>query len=47
MDESNDWKTRAAAALRSLEEVFLPLARDLPHGVEPATTFRADAESEE
>ena len=44
MDESNDWKTAAAATLRSLEEVFRPLAADLPPGLEPATTFRADPE---
>jgi hypothetical protein len=30
--------------LRSLEEVFRPLAADLPPGLEPATTFRADPE---
>ena len=47
MDESKDWKKRAAEALRSLEEVFRPLARDLPHGLEPATTFRPDAERDE
>jgi hypothetical protein len=30
--------------LRALEEVFRPLAADLPPGLEPATTFRADPE---
>ena len=30
--------------LRALEEVFRPLTADLPPGLEPATTFRADSE---
>ncbi len=45
-DESKDWRIEAAAALRGLEEHFRLLVRDLPHSLEPATTFRVDGDSE-
>ena len=38
---------RIAGLLRSLEQVFRPLVRELPHGLDPATAFRANPEDVE
>lgn len=38
---------RIAEALDGLEAAFRPLARSVPHNVEPAVVFRASSEPEE
>jgi len=39
--------SRIAEALDGLEAAFRPLARSIPHTVEPAVVFRASSEPEE